>query len=84
MFEEKITARRGAARLMQAMWIAVLCDAAYILRCALAFSEAPAASVARGFSAARIPAMTEHILMSAALLLLGGVAQHLILRKTER
>lgn len=83
MFEESRFFRFCAVRLMQILWIAVVCDAAYILRCVLIFTADPAASVARGFSVARVPAMTEHILMSAALLLLGGTVQQL-LRRTKR
>ena len=72
---------RRISRLMRIFWLAAVCDAAYVLYFVRQFAEAPAEAMARGASLSAVPAMTEHVLMSAALLVLAGAAAE-ILRRT--
>lgn len=81
MRTEKQLFFRTLSRLMQVFWIAAVCDAAYILRYVCGFLAAPSAAMARGASLSLVPAMTEHILMGAVLLLLCGTAAELLRRR---
>lgn len=68
------------ARLMRFFWIAAVCDAVYILYTVREFVLRPSAAVAEGFLPSAVPAMTEHVLMSAVMLLLAGMAAEYLRR----
>ena len=71
---------RRFSRILQLFWIAVCGNALYILRYIHTFLAAPAKAMSAGMRLSCVPAMTEHVLMSAALLLLGGIGCHLLYR----
>ena len=71
---------RRFSRILQIFWIAACGNALYILRYIHTFLASPAEAMAAGMQLSLVPAMTEHVLMSAALLLLGGIGCHLLYR----
>ena len=68
------------SRILQIFWIAACGNALYILRYVHTFLAAPDEAMSAGMRLSFVPAMTEHVLMSAALLLLSGIGCHLLHR----
>ena len=68
------------SRIMHLFWLAACGNALYILRYILTLCTSPGDAMAAGMRFSAVPAMTEHVLMSAVLLLLGGICSHLLRR----
>lgn len=70
------------AVLMKLFWTAILADALYIFSYIHTFCTSPSAAMARGETLTAVPAMMEHILMSAVMLLLCACAAEILHRQT--
>lgn len=81
MSEKSIFFRR-IATIVRVFWLAIVCDAVYILKYIQFVQTAPGAAMARGATLTAVPAMTEHILMSAVLLLLCSLLAEILRRQS--
>ncbi len=68
------------SRIMHLFWIAACGNALYILRYILTIVSLPGEAMAAGMRLSAVHGMTEHVLMSAALLLLGGICAQFLHR----
>ncbi len=71
---------RRFSHVMHLFWIAACGNALYVLRYILTLCSSPGDAMAAGMRLSAVPGMTEHVLMSAVLLLLGGICSHLLQR----
>ena len=71
---------RRLFRIIHLFWIAVCVDALYILRCVLTVFAAPGEAMSAGICLSAVHGMTEHVLMSTALLLLGSICAQILRR----
>ena len=71
---------RRFSRIMHLFWIAACGNALYILRDILTIISMPGEAMAAGMRFSAVHGMTEHVLMSMTLLLLGGICAQILHR----
>ena len=71
---------RHFSRILHLFWIAACGNALYILRYIHIFLTAPGEAMTAGMRFSAVHGMTEHVLMSMTLLLLGGICAQILHR----